>query len=326
MPNILVTGGAGYIGSCLVRDLLASGYNVVVLDKLAFGIEPISELLPNKNFTLICGDITDNSDLEKAFSLGIDSVVHLAAIVGDPACAADQDTAIRTNIDGTLLVAGLSKAAGVGRFVFASTCSVYGAGGDQLLNEQSALNPVSLYAETRLAAERDLAKIADDKFRPTILRFGTIYGLSPRMRFDLVVNFLTLKATRDKKIRIFGGQQWRPFVHVTDVAKALMLVLTAPIEVVQGETFNVGDSSENYLLSNIGEIEKEIMSDIEVTNIEEIKDARSYRVSFDKIRNALGFKAGITVRDGIREMKAAIDSHAIANPDDARHHNYRQFE
>jgi nucleoside-diphosphate-sugar epimerase len=105
-----------------------------------------------------------------------------------------------------------------------------------------------------------------------------------------------------------------------------MLVLTAPIEVVQGETFNVGDSSENYLLSNIGEIEKEIMSDIEVTNIEEIKDARSYRVSFDKIRNALGFKAGITVRDGIREMKAAIDSHAIANPDDARHHNYRQFE
>jgi nucleoside-diphosphate-sugar epimerase len=326
VPSILVTGGAGYVGSNLVRDLLASGNRVVVLDRLVFGIEPISGLLSNPDFKLIQGDITSDGDLEKAFGLGIDSVVHLAAIVGDPACAADQDTAIRTNIDGTLKVANVSKSAGIERFIFASTCSVYGAGGDKLLNEGSRLNPVSLYAETRLVAERDIAKLADDKFRPTILRFGTIYGLSPRMRFDLVVNFLTLKATRDKKIRIFGGRQWRPFVHVRDVARALMLVLDSPFERVGGQTFNVGDTAENYLLSRIGEIVEGLMPDVDVTTMDEIRDERSYRVSFDKIRNGLGFAAGIKVEDGIVEMKNAIESKAIANPDDRRYYNYKQYE
>jgi nucleoside-diphosphate-sugar epimerase len=326
VPNILVTGGAGYIGSNLVRDLLASGNNVVVLDKLVFGIEPISGLLSNRNFKLISGDVTNDGDLKKTFDLGIDSVIHLAAIVGDPACAADQDTAIQTNIDGTVKVANMSKSAGIKRFIFASTCSVYGAGGDKLLNEGSRLNPISLYAETRLAAEKDIAKITDDEFKPTILRFGTVYGLSPRMRFDLVVNYLTLKAIRDKEIRIFGGNQWRPFVHVKDIARALMLVLNSPIERVGKETFNVGDTAENYLLSRIGEIVGGIMPDVDVTNMDEIEDERSYRVSFGKIKDKLGFTARIKVEDGIMEMKSAIESKAIANPDDKRYYNYKQYE
>lgn len=326
MGYCLVTGGAGYVGSHLVRDLLAAGRSVIVLDKLLFGIDPVAPLQSNKDFKLVVGDITKEEDVKRAFDLDISSVIHLAAIVGDPACAADQDTAIKTNIDGTVLIARLSKEKGIKKFIFASTCSVYGASGNKMLNENSKLNPVSLYAETRLAAEKDITKISDRDFKPVILRFGTIYGLSPRMRFDLVVNFLSKKAVTEKKIRIYGGGQWRPFVHVKDIAKALMIALDAPIEKTGGKIFNVGGSNENYLMSQLGEIIKKLMPDVEVSHMDEIKDERSYRVSFEKIKKELGFTPDHKVEDGILEIKAALENKVIADPEEKRYYNYKLYD
>lgn len=325
MTSCLVTGGAGYIGSNLINDMLSAGKKVVVLDKLLFGIDPIASHLSNRNLKLIIGDISIEEDINKALELNVDNVIHLAAIVGDPACAANQHEAIKTNIDGTLKLATICKSKGVKRFIFASTCSVYGASGNILLDEGSKTNPVSLYAKTRLTAENEILKMVDGDFMPTILRFGTIYGISPRMRFDLIINFLTLKAIKEKKIRIFGGDQWRPFVHVRDIGRALLLMLNSPAKRIGGEIFNVGDTSENYLLSHLGDIVKRIMPDVEVSCLNEIKDERSYRVSFEKIKKAFGFTAGFNVKDGIIEIKNTIESKLISNPDDKKFYNYKQY-
>lgn len=319
--SVLVTGGAGYIGSLLVRDLLKENYRVRVLDTLFFGDEPIKELHDNENFQLIKGDIRNNDAVLKSIE-GIDSIVHLAAIVGDPACAAHEDLAVETNFNATIKLADTCKKQGIKNFVFASTCSVYGQSENEQLTEESKLNPVSLYAETRLYGERGVFSLADVNFCPKILRFGTVYGLSPRMRFDLVVNFLTQKALLEKKISIFGGTQWRPFVHVQDVADSLKLVLEADEGKVCGEIFNVGGTAENYQMYQVGEIINELLPETEVTVIEEIKDKRSYNVNCDKIAKVLGYKTTRTVKDGIQEIIEAIRSGKIKNPKDRRYRNY----
>ena len=193
--KVLVTGGAGYIGSILVRKLLETGHDVVVVDRLAFGDESLRELEGRPGYRLVTGDIRDR-DLVDASLRDREAVVHLAAIVGEAACAADPTLAIETNFEATRHLAEASAAAGIARFVFASTCSVYGTGLADRLSEESELAPTELYAESRVNAELALARITGARFRPTVLRFGTVYGYSPRTRFDLVVNLLTARALR----------------------------------------------------------------------------------------------------------------------------------
>ncbi len=250
IQHVLVIGGAGYIGSALVPKLLDQGYRVRLLDLLLFGKEPISGVLNHPRLELVQADFRRVDEVVRAMR-DVDAVIHLGAIVGDPACALDKDLTIEVNLMATRMIAEVAKGCGVKRFIFASTCSVYGAS-DEILDEGSALNPVSLYARSKIASEQVLLAIADEHFDPVILRFGTIYGLSRRIRFDLVVNLLAAKAVVEHHITIFGGDNWRPFVHVDDAALAIQKVLDAPQALVSQQTFNVGSDEQNYTIQQVG--------------------------------------------------------------------------
>ena len=226
MKKILVSGGAGYIGSILIRLLLKDGYNVRVLDRLMFGGESIVELLNENNFEFIKGDVRSERDLTTALE-GIDYVIHFASIVGDPACAREPKLARETNLEASKLFYELANQKGIRKFVFASTCSNYGKMKDTecYVNEDSALKPVSLYAETKVAVEQYLnSQNRNNICKPTCLRFSTVYGLSPRMRFDLTVNQFTKELSLGRELVVFGEQFWRPYCHVVDLARSIIEV------------------------------------------------------------------------------------------------------
>jgi len=319
--TVLVTGGAGYIGSYLVRRLLHEGYRVRLLDRFMYGNGAVHDLFSHPGLELVVGDFTIPEVVTHAVR-GVSAVIHLGAIVGDPACALDDTFTIRTNFDATKLIADACKAAGVPRLVFASTCSVYGAS-DEVLDEYSALNPVSLYATTKIAAERALLSMTDETFAPVVLRFATTYGHSYRPRFDLVVNLLTAKAVTDGQITIHGGDQWRPFVHVDDLAQALVLALQAPTAAVAGHIFNVGSSDQNHQMSEIGEIIREIIPHASILTNEHIVDQRNYYVRFDKIRQTLGFVPAQTVYSGVLELKTALENTASLDYRDYQYNNHQ---
>lgn len=320
--TVLVTGGAGYIGSILVRRLVERGYRVRVLDRLMYGDSAIRALYGDDRLEMIVGDFRDRAVVMEAIA-GVDAVLHLGAIVGDPACAINEDFTIRTNFDATRMLAEVCKQTGVRRFIFASTCSVYGAS-DDMLDESAALNPVSLYANTKIAAERALLKMRDMAFAPVILRFATAYGHSYRPRFDLVVNLLTAKAVTDGQITIHGGEQWRPFVHVDDIARACILAMEAPEEKVAGETFNVGSDEQNHRLSELGAIIQRLVPRAEVITNDLITDRRNYYVQFAKIRETLGFMPEHTLAESVLEMKEALEDGTVVNWKD-RYHNNHQY-
>jgi nucleoside-diphosphate-sugar epimerase len=319
--HVLVIGGAGYIGSVLVRKLLDHGYSVTVLDALLYGDESIRDLYNRPDFELIHDDMRNVEAVVRAMQYA-DAVVHLGALVGDPACALDEKLALEINLAATRMIAEVARGFGIQRFIFASTCSVYGAS-DQLLDERSALNPVSLYARTKIDSERVLLALNDDRFAPIILRFATVYGLSPRPRFDLVVNLLAAQAVCEKRITIFGGNQWRPFIHVNDAAEAILKCLEAPLHAVKGQIFNVGSDDQNYQIAQLGDLIKKLIPDVEVIRQGDDTDRRNYRVSFAKIRKHLGFTPRYTVADGILEIKAAIEAGRIRDYRDARYSNYK---
>jgi nucleoside-diphosphate-sugar epimerase len=317
--NVLVIGGAGYIGSALVQRLLGLGYRVRVLDLLLYGDGPISKFYDHSNFELVKGDFRNIHTVVKACQ-GMDAIVHLGAIVGDSACTIDEDLTIEINLRATRTIAEVGKGFGVKRFVFASTCSVYGAS-DELLDERSALHPISLYARTKIESEKVLLGLADANFAPTVLRFGTVYGLSSRPRFDLVVNLLAAKAVQDGEVGIFGGKQWRPFVHVKDVAEAIVLSLQAPFCNVRGQIFNVGCNQQNYQIADLGPIIKEMIPTARVVN-QPNEDNRNYRVRFDHICESLDFKPRYTVRDGVREIIEAFAAGRIVDYRDPHYSNF----
>jgi len=319
--RVLVTGGAGYIGSILVDRLLNDGYKVIILDKLMFGVEPLKHFLrnPNPRLAVIVGDIQNEDDVKRSLE-NADAVIHLAAIVGDPACAADSDLAVNVNFNATVRLADLCKKSKIRRFVFASTCSVYGAGRTEILDEDAVVNPVSLYAETRLYGERGILSLADRTFSPVLLRLGTIFGLSPRMRFDIIINYLTQKAMKEKKISIFGGEQWRPLLHVADAARAFQVAMESPLEKVDKQIFNVGLA--NLQIKEIGEIIQKSIPEAEVQPLDKFDDKRSYHVSFEKMRTILEFKAERSIENGIHEIVRALKDGQIANPTDKIYYNH----
>jgi len=322
--RILVIGGGGYIGSALLTKLLNKGYQVRLLDRLLFGTEPIQELIGHPNLEIMKADFRQVHSVLQAMR-NIDAVIHLGAIVGDPACAYDEDLTIGTNLVATRMVAEIAQCAGIKRFVFASTCSVYGAS-DEVLDEKSLLNPVSLYARSKIASEEVLTQMASDNFSPVFMRFGTIYGLSGRTRFDLVINLLTAKALLERKITIFGGDQWRPFVHVDDAAQAVFLALEAPDAVVHNRVFNVGSNEQNYTINQIGDLIQQMIPEAAVIQMGDDHDKRNYRVDFSRINKELNFTPAWTVEKGVRQVQAAIESGKVANYQDAQYNNYKYLK
>ncbi len=319
----LVTGGSGYIGALLVRELLESGHNVRVLDSLLHGQEDIAAEQEAAGVTVVRGDIRDADARAQALT-GADGVVHLAAIVGDPACAIDPALSHEVNVAATEgLVADASKM-GVERLVFASTCSNYGRMADPTvpITEDGELRPVSLYAEQKVGMEKlILGGAAENGLKPTCLRFATVYGVGRRMRFDLTVNEFTRELWADRDLEVFGEQFWRPYIHVRDAGRAVRTVLEAPAEQVGGQVFNAGRSGENYRkLDLVEEIGKQIDRG-KVSYVRRDEDPRDYKVSFDKIRAELGFETLMTVPDGIGEIIAALDAEAFGDPFDGRYKN-----
>ncbi len=324
--RILLTGGGGYIGSILVKNLLECGYSVRILDKLWFGIKPIENIADHPSVHIAKGDVTKVKDLTPAIE-NVDAVIHLAAIVGDPACAVhDPDDIFETNFVAPIRLAALACEHSVRRFIFASTCSVYGANETGAISEASTPSPISIYGRTKLEAEKHILLLKSDEFSPCILRLATIQGMSPRMRFDLAINYITLKAVTERKVVIFGGNQWRPFIHVSDAARAFQTVLEAPIHKIGGEIFNVGMDRENYQMKQVGELIKKLIPGTEVIRAREIEDRRSYNVSFDKIHRVLGFDATKRVEDGILEIKEAIERKIVVNSNDPIYYNHRYLE
>jgi nucleoside-diphosphate-sugar epimerase len=249
----------------------------------------------------------------------MDAVVHLAAVVGDPACARQPDLARAVNLEASLTLVEQSRQAGVARFIFASTCSNYGkmTSTSSYVDEDSPLQPVSLYAETKVHVERALLDSPRSSgWCPTPLRFSTVYGVSPRMRFDLTVNEFTLELMTKKRLKVFGEQFWRPYIHVRDAARAIQFVLEAPVERVTHRVFNVGDTTQNFQKQQLVELILKHVPEARVEYVHKQEDPRDYRVSFARIQEELGFRLGLTVPDGIAELVRLIQGGIITNFDD----------
>ena len=326
MEHILVTGGAGYVGSGLLRELLAENYKVTCVDNLMFGGESLLDIWHNKNFNFIKCDVNDYESFDKILVNGkFDAVIHLAAIVGDPACKLHSDLAIKTNRESTKWLLDRSKEIGISKFLFASTCSNYGKMDDpeSYVDEDSKLAPVSLYAELKVEFEEYMLNEIEktDDFIPTSLRFSTVYGLSPRMRFDLTVNEFTKDLAMGRELVIFGEKFWRPYCHVKDFSNAFITVLRASKDKVAYSVFNVGDTSENYTKEMLVEEIRKAIPGSNIKYVDKNEDPRDYRVNSDKIKRELGFEITMRVPDGIEEVKRMIQEGVIQDPEDQRYYN-----
>jgi nucleoside-diphosphate-sugar epimerase len=320
--QLLVTGGAGYVGSTLTGALLAAGHRVRVLDDLARGGGALLSFWSHPGFEFLRGDVRDAARTERAVA-GVDAVVHLAAIVGDPACAREPELARSVNLDATLALLERAQRAGAQRFVFASTCSNYGRMDDpsRFMSETSELRPVSLYAETKVEAERAVLGSGSADFCATVLRLSTVYGVSPRMRFDLTVNEFTAEMLVRSRLLVYGEQFWRPYVHVRDVARAVLAVLAAAPTTVSGEVFNVGDDSQNFRKQDLVAMIQKRLPDAVVEYVKRDEDPRDYRVTFRKIADVLGYRTTRTVEEGIDEVIALIRDGVVTAFDDPIYRN-----
>ena len=326
MEHVLVTGGAGYVGSVLLRELLSEDYYVTCVDKLMFGEESLLDIWNNKNFTFIKCDINDWDSFNKILSNNnFDAVIHLAAIVGDPACKMHPDLANKTNWDSSKWLIDKCKEIGISKFLFASTCSNYGKMDDpgSYVDEDSKLAPVSLYAELKVKFEQYMLNemTKSDDFAPTSLRFSTVYGLSPRMRFDLTVNEFTKDLALDRELVIFGEQFWRPYCHVKDFSNAFITVLKSPTEKVAYNVFNVGDTQENYTKKMLADELLKSIPHSKIKYVNKNEDLRDYRVNSDKIKRELGFEITMRVPDGIEEVKRIVQEGIIQDPENQRYYN-----
>ncbi|GMV33579.1 MAG: NAD(P)-dependent oxidoreductase [Chloroflexi bacterium CFX1] len=326
--HILITGGAGYIGSLLTSELLRQNYRVTLLDSLLFGGESILPFLSHPNFHFIKSDVTEPRAVRDAVKKDWqipDAVIHLAGIVGFPACqAVGRQVAWRYNVEATKTVYGQAADLGVERFVFASTYSNYGLSEDgKPVTEETPLNPQSLYAETKIAAEEYLLAQQDSPCAPLLFRFATLYGISPRTRFDLIVNQFVLEAFIKRQLVIYQRGYSRSFVHIRDVARGVIMGLEAGQDKIRGQVFNLGTENGNYSKNDIvGFVLKRMPETVvEYKDLTFGGDMRDITVSFEKIRRVLGFETTLTVDDGVREVLFALKSGLIKDPTDDRYRN-----
>ncbi|MCX5788611.1 MAG: NAD-dependent epimerase/dehydratase family protein [Elusimicrobia bacterium] len=318
-PRVVVVGGAGYLGTVLTQQLLARNYRVRVLDNFTHENYALYDLPHQNDIEIIKQDMRDIRTVVAALD-DVRAVVLLAAVVGDPAGRNNPKATIEINYLAAKMTAEAAKYACVPRFVYASTCSVYGVG-KKLLDERAPLAPVSHYAKTKIAAERAILSIADRSFAPTILRMSTLFGLSPRMRFDLVANVFALNAVRKKRIDVHGGSQWRPLLSVQDAAGAFVRVIEAPIARTAGQVFNVGSEEQNLRIQQLAEITKGVYPRTRIVVNRSAEDVRDYRISFSKIRRSLGFLPCHGVADAIREMGEFVAKHPAEKLDSGKYVN-----
>lgn len=304
--KILVTGGAGFIGTTLIPLLLERGHEVTVFDSLMYGGEPLIPFFRTRRFTFVRGDIRD-ADALRAAAHGHEVIIHLAAIVGFPACREDPPLAEATNVTGTQNVV---KALDRGQYVlFGSTGSNYGALVDEICTEETPLNPLSIYGKTKTAAEAILLETG----QTTAFRFATAFGISPRLRLDLLINDLTYQAVRQKYIVVYEADFMRTFIHVHDIARSFLFALDN-IDRMRGEVFNVGSESLNYSKRDVCElIAEKTGALVHYADVGEDADKRNYTVSYAKIRN-LGFETTISLEDGVDELARALEVIRIRNP------------
>jgi nucleoside-diphosphate-sugar epimerase len=322
--TVLVTGGAGYIGSVLVPKLLDAGYPVTVVDRFYFGADslaPARERFEDR-LRIVRGDVRR---LDPAVFEGVGSVIDLAGISNDPSCEIEPDLTRAVNLEGSLATMRLAREAGVARFVLASSCSVYGRGEGLGLTETSGLNPVSLYARCKADAEKGLLELRRPGFATTILRLATVFGLSRRMRFDLAVNVMTKNAYTKGQITVDGGgKQWRPFVHVADVAETMMFVLQADPARVDGEVFNVGHEDNNVRILNLAYRVRDAIPGTQIVLAPTDPDLRNYNVRFDKLRALLHDRPFRTIEHGIEEVLEAMRRGRV-DPDERRWYTLQQY-
>jgi len=310
--QVLVTGGTGYIGSILSRLLLKEGYDVTILDRLFFGKEAINDIADKVN--LIKDDIRW---FKPEILKDVDAVFDLASLSNDPSGELDPQKTLEINYKGRVRVANLAKKHGIARYILASTCSVYGFK-EGLINEQSNLNPLTTYAKANVRAEKEILPLADDKFAVTVLRQATVYGYSPRMRFDLAINGMVLGFYKNGKIPIMrDGKQWRPFVHVQDTSRAFIKVLEAEAELVNREIFNVSNNEQNVQVFDLARLVAESIGLPFNYEWYGSPDTRSYRVDFSKIKRTLDFTPMYTPREGAREVFQALKEGKL-NAEDPR--------
>ncbi len=328
--TVLIVGGGGYIGSTLARVLLNDGWSVRVLDKFIYYGDSLKGI-DNNRFELMEGDAANIDDIVRAVD-GVDAVVYLAELVGDPACAEAPQAALKTNYLAVTSMAHLCSHLNINRFVYMSSCSVYGASEnpDEFLTEESALNPVSLYARIKSLVEESILSVCNlpnPLFAPTILRLATVFGPSYRPRFDLVVNIFAKNAYQNKKIEVHGGgNQWRPNVHVKDVAGAINAVLNAPIDDVRAQTFNVGGDAQNHTINDLAELTKQVFPATEIIRNSDLIDPRNYRVSFEKLERVVGFKAKHSVVEALQEFKELFENKSTEDLDSLHFSNVRALQ
>ncbi|MGQ9460506.1 MAG: NAD-dependent epimerase/dehydratase family protein [Candidatus Bathyarchaeaceae archaeon] len=308
--QVLVTGGAGYIGSVLVPMLLDKGYKVKCLDRFFFGKETLNDVMSNPNLELVKDDIRwFNPKILK----GVDVVVDLAALSNDPSGELDPSKTFDINYLGRVRVAKLSREYGVKRYILASSCSVYGFQ-DMILNENSPTNPLTTYAKSNLMAEKDVLQLSDSSFTVTVLRQATVYGFSPRMRFDLAINGMVLGLFKNKKIPVMrNGEQWRPFIHIKDTSKAFLLVMESSEDKVNGEIFNTGSNNQNYQILPLAQMIGEALPIPLKIEWYGSPDQRSYRVNFDKIKKTLGFNPDYSPKEGALEVYEALENGKVTD-------------
>jgi len=326
--HILITGGAGYIGSLLTSELLRQNYRVTLLDSLLFGGESILPFMSHPNFHFIKTDVTEHRAIKDAVKRDWqkpDAVIHLAGIVGFPACqAVGKQVAWKYNVEATKMVFEQSADLGVERFVFASTYSNYGYSEDgKPVTEETPLHPQSLYAETKIAAEEYLLAQKDAACAPLLFRFATLYGVSPRTRFDLIVNQFVLEAFTKRQLIIYQRGYSRSFVHVRDVVRGVIIGLEAEQSKIRGQVFNLGTENGNFSKNDIVKFVLKRMPEtiVEYKDLTFGGDMRDVTVSFEKIRRVLGFEPTLNVDDGVREVLFALKSGLIKDPTDDRYRN-----
>ena len=322
LTNVLVTGGAGYVGSILVPKLLSHGYHVKVLDLYLYGEDVLNLVKDHPDLEQIKGDIRDRALLEKIM-LGVDAVIHLACISNDPSFELNPELGKSINYDAFLDLVDVSKRCGVKRFIYASTSSVYGIKEEENVTEDLPLKPLTDYSKYKVLCEEVLLKEQSPDFTTVVVRPATVCGYAPRLRLDLIVNILTNLAFNTGRITVFGGQQKRPNIHIEDVTDLYILLLELPDERIAGRIFNVG--YENHQVSQLAEMVKEIVGkeNVEVVTTS-TDDNRSYHISSEKIKHELGFEPKHSIEEAVKDLCDAFNAGKIPNPiEDIRYYNIK---
>lgn len=313
MKRVLVAGAGGYVGIPLCQALLNKGYLVIALDRYFFGEDKLLTISKHPNIIIVKEDIRY---CDVAIFKDVYAVFDLAGLSNDASAEIDPELTKSINYKGSERFIKEAKQNGVKRYIYASSASVYGAGSKEALKETDALTPQTEYAKSKVAIERVLTDLKSDSFSPVILRNATIFGLAPRMRFDLAINVMTMRAWKERVVYIMGGgEQWRPFVHVNDVVAAFVLMLESETEKIHGEIFNVGSSELNFQIKQLAQFVVDVIPNVKVHVIPDDPDKRTYNVSFEKIRKTVGYSTKIQVHEGIVEIKQALEK-GVLNPDD----------